>query len=81
MQPRIYQKESDKKQVVLNLNIDEDGEVLLSAVDEKGREIANLISFSDGKCYTCASAKRNLEDLGYDTTFAKWDLTGAMIVE
>lgn len=81
MQPRIYQKESDKKQVVLNLNVDEDGEVLISAVNEKGEEIANLISFSDGKCYTCANAKKTLEYLGYDITFAKWDETGSVIVE
>ena len=81
MQPRIYQKESGKKQAVLNLNIDEYGEVLLSAVDEKGEEIANLIGFSGGECRICCSAKRSLEDLGYDTTFAKWDETGAMIVE
>jgi hypothetical protein len=68
------------KPVILDLRVDEDGDVQLVAVDEDGDEVTPLLTFYEGRSDSWTMAKRELERQGYDTSFCEWGALGEMKV-
>jgi hypothetical protein len=54
-------------------------QIHLSAVNEKGENIVNLINFNYGDTpHLMPSAREKLESKGYDTSWAKWNKYGSL---
>lgn len=84
MKPEIHNpKESGKqglKPVRLALIYDDEDPCLV-AIDDKGETVAYLIVFREHSAKTCAGAEENLEGIGYDTSWCRWDDHGKMVLE
>lgn len=73
-------KESAKQLKPVTLRVVEMGdEVYLSAVDENGTNVVNLINFTyNGTTVAFPHSKEQLENKGYCTDFTRWNEFGSI---